>query len=198
MHVDRGRIVLLRHGETEWSKSGRHTGVTDLPLTEEGEAEARAAGHALARRTFGLVLVSPRVRARTTVALAGFGDDAAITPDLAEWDYGTDEGRTTDEILAERPDWDLWEDGGPGGESPEEIRARVTRVIDRVAPVVNAGQDVLLVAHGHVSRVFAVAWLRQSMDFGSRLALGTAARCELGFEHSHRAILHWNLPPTMR
>ena len=189
------QLVLLRHGETEWSRTGKHTGVTDVPLTEEGERRARAVAPVLAHRDFGLVLSSPRQRAVRTAELAGFGDRIERTDDLVEFDYGDYEGRTSDEIHETRPDWDLWRDGAPGGETAEQVRERVERVIARALPVLDEGHDVLAVAHGHVLRALAAAWIDLPPDGGSRLVLSTAAIGELGFEHGNRVIDLWNATP---
>jgi probable phosphoglycerate mutase len=192
------QLVLLRHGETEWSKSGKHTSVTDLGLTEEGERRARAVRPVLASRTFGLVLSSPRRRALRTAELAGF-PDPETTEDLAEFDYGAYEGLTTAEIQRDRPDWDLWRDGAPPGEtpgeSPADVRARVARVIARALPVMETGQDVLAVAHGHVLRALGAAWIDLPPDGGARLVLSTAGLAELGFEHGNQVIDLWNAVP---
>lgn len=194
-----GQLVLLRHGETEWSRSGRHTGVTDLPLTENGEARARAVAPVLAGRDFGLVLSSPRQRARRTAELAGFGDRIEIDDDLVEFDYGGYEGLTSDQIHEQRPDWDLWRDGTPPGdtpgETPAEVRARVDRVVRRAEPVLQGGRDVLAVAHGHVLRALGAAWIDLPPEGGSRLVLGTAGVAALGHEHGHRVIDLWNVQP---
>jgi probable phosphoglycerate mutase len=190
------QLVLLRHGETEWSLNGRHTGSTDLPLTENGERRARAVQPVLAGRDFGLVLVSPRQRARRTAELAGFGEDRVeIEPDLVEFDYGDYEGLTTPQIREDRPDWDLWRDGTPGGETPAEVRARVDRVIRRATPVMDDGHDVLCVAHSHVLRALAAAWVRLPEDGGANFVLSTGGLAELGYEHGHRVIDLWNAVP---
>lgn len=194
-----GQLMLLRHGETEWSRSGRHTGVTDLPLTENGERRARAVAPVLAARDFGLVLSSPRQRARRTAELAGFGDRMEIDDDLAEFDYGGYEGLTSDQIHEQRPNWDLWRDGTPPGdtpgETPAEVRARVDRVVRRAEPVLQAGRDVLAVVHGHVLRALGAAWIDLPPDGGARLVLGTAGLAALGHEHGHRVIDLWNVQP---
>lgn len=193
------QLVLLRHGETEWSRSGRHTGITDLPLTAEGERRARAVAPVLAERDVGLVLASPRQRARRTAELAGFAGRITTTDDLVEFDYGAYEGLTSDRIHEARPDWDLWRDGAPPGdtpgETPADVRARVDRVIRRAEPVLASGQDVLAVAHGHVLRALAAAWIGLPPDGGARLVLSTAGLAELGYEHGHRVIDLWNAVP---
>jgi broad specificity phosphatase PhoE len=189
------QLVLLRHGETEWSLNGRHTGVTDLPLTENGERGARAVQPVLADRDFGLVLVSPRQRAVRTAELAGFGDRIEIEPDLVEFDYGDYEGLTTPQIREHHLDWDLWEDGTPNGETPAEVRARVDRVIRRATPVLDGGQNVLCVAHSHVLRALAAAWVHLPEDGGANFVLSTGGLAELGYEHGHRVIDLWNAVP---
>ncbi len=184
-------VHIARHGETAWSLSGQHTGRTDLPLTERGEAQARALGKRLRGQVFAKVLTSPSKRAVRTCALAGYGAVAEIDPDLAEWDYGEYEGRRTAEILAERPDWQLFRDGCPRGESPAEIGARADRIIARIRPV---DGDVLIVSSGHISRVLASRWLGFEPAGGRHLLLGTASLSLLGYEHnrSEPAILLWN------
>lgn len=187
--------MLLRHGETEWSRTGRHTGTTDVSLIEEGERRATAVRPALAARDIGLVLSSPRRRAVRTAELAGFAGRVEITADLVEFDYGDYEGLTSDRIHEDRPDWDLWRDGAPGGETAADVRARVERVILRAAPVLDGGRDVLAVAHGHVLRALAAAWIDLPPDGGSRLVLSTAGLAELGHEHGNRVIDLWNGAP---
>jgi probable phosphoglycerate mutase len=193
------QVVLVRHGETEWSRTGRHTGFTDVGLTEEGERRARAVGPVLAERDFGLVLSSPRQRALRTAELAGFGDRIETTEDLAEFDYGGYEGLTTPQIHEQRPDWDLWRDGTPPGETPGEtagqVRIRVERVLARAQSVLDTGKDVLLVAHGHVLRALGAAWIGLPPDGGANLVLSTAGIAELGFEHGKRVIDLWNAVP---
>jgi probable phosphoglycerate mutase len=182
------RIVLVRHGQTEWSASGRHTSTTDLPLTEEGRRAARALARSLAGRDFALVLTSPRRRARETCELAGLMCE--VDEDLAELDYGEYEGLTTKEIRAGRPGWSLWTDGAPGGETAEQVGARADRVIARALA---AGGDVALFAHGHVLRVLAARWIELEARFGARFALDTASVSELGFERETRVVWKWNL-----
>jgi len=184
-------IYLARHGETAWSLSGQHTGRTDLPLTEGGERNARALGVRLRGLVFAKVFTSPLQRAAHTCDLAGFGNAAERDPDLMEWDYGEYEGRRTAEIHVERPDWQLFRDGCPGGESPAEIGARADRVVRQVRAV--AG-DVILFSSGHFLRVLAARWLGLESAGGRYLLLGTAALCILGYEHnlSEPAIRLWN------
>ncbi len=193
------QVVLVRHGETEWSRTGRHTGFTDVDLTEEGERRARAVGPVIAERDFGLVLVSPRRRAVRTAELAGYAGRFETTEDLAEFDYGAYEGLTTPQIHERRPDWDLWRDGAPAGETPGEtagqVRVRVERVVARAQPVLDTGRDVLLVAHGHVLRALGAAWIGLPPDGGANLVLSTAGIAELGFEHGKRVIDLWNAVP---
>jgi broad specificity phosphatase PhoE len=183
----RVRIVLARHGQTEWSASGKHTSVTDIPLTEEGVRAARKLGERLKGREFALVLSSPRARARETAELAGFHPQ--LDEDLAEFAYGDYEGLTSKEIRRERPDWSLWRDGAPGGEQPADVGARVDRVIARA---LQADGDVALFAHGHVLRVLAARWLELPPTRGASFALDTASLSELGFEHDDRVIWLWN------
>jgi probable phosphoglycerate mutase len=182
-------VVLIRHGETEWSASGRHTSVTDVRLTDGGRAAAERIGRRLAGYDFGLVLVSPRVRAQETARLAGLAARAETEPDLVEWDYGEFEGLTTPEIREEHPGWSVWTDPSPGGETAEQVGARADRVIARVA---DAGVDVALVAHGHLLRVLAARWIGLDARGGASLGLDTAALCELGHEREHPAIWLWN------
>lgn len=189
----------MRHGETEWSRSGQHTSVTDLPLTERGEEQARAIGEAMGGHPFDLVLSSPRRRAWHTAELAGYGDSVTIDENLAEWAYGAYEGLTTPEIVAQtgRP-WVLWRDGvpaGSGGETGEEVHRRVASVIDRCAPVLDRGGDVLLVAHGHSLRALAAVWIGMRATDGGIFSLATGTVSELGFEHGRRAVTRWNCPP---
>ncbi|MBW4043266.1 MAG: histidine phosphatase family protein [Acidobacteria bacterium] len=186
------QIVLLRHGETEWSRSGRHTGRTDVPLTAEGERRAGALRPVLASRDFALVLSSPRQRAVRTAELAGFEGRIERTEDLAEFDYGVYEGLTSDRIAEQRPGWDLWRDGAPEGETAAEVRVRVERVIARAQRVIDGGRDVLLVAHGHVLRALGAAWIDLPPEGGARLVLSTAGLAELGYEHENRVIDLWN------
>ena len=164
-------VVLVRHGETEWSRSGQHTGTTDLPLLPEGEAQAREVAPRLAGREFALVLCSPMQRARRTAELAGFGDRAEPDADLKERDYGVYEGRTTKEIRVERPGWDVWRDDCPGGETLEQLAARADRVIERALA---ADGDTLLFAHSHLLRELAGRWIGLGPDGGGKLRLGTA------------------------
>jgi probable phosphoglycerate mutase len=183
------QIWLVRHGQTEWSASGQHTGRTDIPLTAEGERQAAALGELLARRPFALVLSSPLGRARETCRLAGYADTAVLTDDLREWDYGDFEGRKTADIRKEAPGWTIWAGPVPGGETIDQVAQRTRRVIDRAAA---AGGDTALFAHGHVLRVLAACWLGLPPDGGRFLALGTASLSVLGHERETRVISTWN------
>jgi broad specificity phosphatase PhoE len=187
-----GHIVLVRHGQTEWSANGRHTSRTDLDLTEAGVGQARALKPALADRTFVAVLSSPRRRALRTAELAAL-KVSTVDEDLVEWDYGEYEGLTTPEIRQKGPRWSLWTDGCPGGESPEAVGARIDRLLDRVRPMLVDG-DVALVSHGHALRVVGARWIEQPVAFGARLGLDTATLSELGFERQIESIRAWNAP----
>lgn len=182
-------LWLVRHAQTPWSVAKRHTGRTDIELTDEGRAHARTLAPVLASHTFAAVLCSPLSRARETAALAGLGDRAEYRDGLLEYDYGAYEGITTDEIRRERPDWSLWRDGVPGGESPDDVGARVDAVI---AEARGADGDVVCFAHGHVLRVLAARWLEQPASFAGRLALSTGAICVLGFEREAPVVWRWN------
>jgi len=184
-------ISLARHGETAWSVSGQHTGLTDIPLTERGERNARRLHERLKGLTFARVFVSPLRRAARTCELAGFGAEASVDRDLVEWNYGQYEGRRTAEILAERPGWQLFRDGCPGGESPAEVGARADRVVGRVRAV---GGDVLLFSSGHFLRVLAARWLGLEPGGGRSFLLNTASLSELGYEHdmAEPVIRLWN------
>ena len=189
------QIVLIRHGETEWSREGRHTGRTDLPLTERGREEAVALGGALAGRRFALVLTSPLVRAAETCRLAGLGDVAFTRDDLREWDYGRYEGRTTEEIRKERPSWTLWRDGCPEGESSPDVGARADRV---VAELRATEGDVAVFAHGHLLRVLGARWVGLDPSTGGRLALDTATVSILGHHREVAVLQLWNGPGAGR
>ena len=185
----RHQIWLVRHGETEWSKSGQHTGRTDIPLTDAGRHQGEALARHLGHRPFALVLTSPLGRARETCRLAGYGDVAEVTDDLLEWDYGVYEGRTTRDIQVEQPGWSIWTATIAKGEAVEHVGERVRRVIDRAAA---APGDVALFAHAHVLRILAACWLGLPAAGGRLLALGTAAISILGYEHATRVISVWN------
>jgi broad specificity phosphatase PhoE len=185
-------IYLARHGETEWSRDGRHTGRTDLPLTEQGERNAMRLRARLAGFVFAKILTSPLQRARRTCELAGFGGIAGVDPDLVEWNYGDYEGVRTAEIRAKRPDWELFRDGCPNGESPAEIAARADRVVAHVRTIRG---NVLIFSSGHFLRVFAARWLGVEPVFGKYLMLDTASLSALSYEHDlcDPAIRFWNL-----
>lgn len=185
-------IYLARHGETAWSLSGQHTGLTDLPLTEEGERTACRLGRRLAGLVFAKVYTSPLQRARRTCELAGFGAIAEIDRDLVEWNYGQYEGRTGAEIRAERPDWQLFRDGCPGGESPQQVASRADRVVSRVRAVQG---DVLLFSSGHFIRILATRWIGVEPTVNARsFMLSTASLSALGYEQdlSRPVIRLWN------
>ncbi|MFY1576523.1 histidine phosphatase family protein [Verrucosispora sp. WMMD703] len=185
-------ILLIRHGETTWSASRRHTSYTDLNLTPDGERQARALGPVLAGRRFVAVLTSPRIRALRTAQLAGL----AVTgsdDDLAEWHYGDYEGRTTAEIQDERPGWSVWTDGCPGGESPGEVGERLDRLLARLHPLLDRG-PVALVGHAHALRVLGARWVGLPPSAGGLFRLDTATLSLLGHEHGRRVILRWNQP----
>jgi broad specificity phosphatase PhoE len=183
------QIVLVRHGETEWSRVQRHTGRSDLPLTAEGRTQAEGLVKALAGLQFAAVFVSPLQRARQTCAIAGFADRAVVDPDLIEWDYGAYEGLTSAEIQEERPGWQLFRDGVIGGETLEDVAERARRVIARVRAV---DGDVLLFGHGHQLRITTAVWLDFPPIAAQRLQLATASPSTLGYEHDWTALLSWN------
>lgn len=183
------RIYLIRHGETAWSLSGRHTGRTDVPLTARGEQEARALAPELSAVAFDLVLASPAQRARRTCELALPASTASIEPDLAEWDYGDDEGRRTAEILQERPDWNLFRDGCPGGESPAQASDRADRLLARLRA---REGTVALFSHGHFGRALAARWIGLPVLEARGFLLSTASLSVLGFERSAPVIALWN------
>src|SRR5437899_3657551 len=184
-----GELWLVRHGETEWSLSGAHTGRTDLPLTDAGRKRAMALADCLAGRRFALVLTSPLQRALETCRLAGYGDTAQPEPNLREWDYGDYEGRTTGEIRKNAPDWSLWVDGVPNGESIGQVAARAQAVIDRA---LHAPGDVALFAQGHILRILTACWLGLPAADGRLFALGTGSLSTLGYERETHVITLWN------
>jgi broad specificity phosphatase PhoE len=184
----RPRAVIVRHGQTEWSRAWRHTGRTDIPLTAEGRARAESLRSRLAGHQFALVLTSPLQRARTTAALAGF-PNAEVCEDLLEWDYGDDEGRTSAEIREERPGWLIFTDGPKNGEIIDQVAERADRVIQRV---LHAGGDTLCFAHGHLLRILSARWIDSPPQLAQRLLLSTAAPSTLGWEHDYRAIERWS------
>ncbi len=190
MTEPRYRCMLLRHGETAWSRTRRHTGRTDVPLLDAGREQALAVRGRVDPASFAAVLTSPLVRARDTAELAGLGDLAEVDPDLAEWDYGEYEGRTTAEIRTERPGWELFADGVPGGETLDEVAARADRVIDRVR---RAGGDVVCVGHAHLFRVLAARWVGLDARWGKALSLDAASLSTLGWEREHPVVERWNL-----
>lgn len=186
------QIFVVRHGETEWSLSGRHTGRTDLPLTAQGEQNARRLAGWLRPIEFNRVFTSPRQRARRTCELAGLGARAEIEPDLAEWDYGDYEGQRSTDILQSRPDWNLFRDGCPGGETPAQTSGRADRLIARLRPL--AG-NLALFSHGHFGRVLGVRWIGLPVIEAQRFLLGVASLSVLGYEHDRpdRAVIsRWN------
>ena len=190
MEPGTGRMLVVRHGETAWSREGRHTGRTDVPLTAEGEVQARGLAEVLSGWAPALVLTSPLGRARRTAELAGLHPE--IDADLAEWDYGVYEGRTTGEIRAIDPGWSVW-DSPPGlGESLGEVALRARRVLHRCGPLLAAGDDVVLVAHAHLLRILTATWLDLPPRAGEGLVLGPASTGVLGHERETRALLRWN------
>ena len=186
-------IVLARHGETEWSRDRRHTGRTDIPLTENGRRQAAVLRDAFAGRSFERVLSSPLSRALETCREAGLGDQAELTGDLCEWDYGEYEGITTAEIRERRPGWNLWRDGCPGGESAKDVGRRVDRVLDSLADL---DGDAAVFAHGHVLRVLTARWLGLGPEQGALFKLDTGTLSALGYERETRVITRWNAPVT--
>jgi broad specificity phosphatase PhoE len=186
--TDEPSITLVRHGATEWSENGRHTSFTDLPLLAAGrDGAAHLAGH-LRAEDYGRALSSPLARARETAALAGF-PSAELSEDLTEWNYGEYEGLTSPQIHETVPDWNLWRDGCPGGESPQDVAARADRVI---ADVVAARQSTIVFAHGHFLRALAARWAEHPVTLGERLYLAPSTISRLGHEHATRVIEHWN------
>jgi broad specificity phosphatase PhoE len=187
-----GTLVLIRHGETEWSLDGRHTGNSDIPLTEVGRHQASSLRDTLQLRRFERVVSSPRQRALDTCKLAGLGGQVEVLDDLAEWDYGEYDGVTSRQIREGRPDWVLWRDGCPGGESPDQVGARADRVL---AELSGAEADVVVFSHGHFLRVLAARWVDLETAAGAKLALDVATLSVLGFEHeADRVIAAWNAP----
>jgi broad specificity phosphatase PhoE len=182
-------VVLVRHAETEWSLDGRHTGRTDIPLTPAGREVARALAEPLRAWDFGLVLVSPSMRARETCELCGLGAEAQVRPELLEWDYGEYDGLTTTEIRADRPDWQLWRDGCPGGESAAQVGARVDTVL---AELRARGGATAVFSHGHTLRVLGARWIELGAACGARLRLSTGAISVLGLERETPVIARWN------
>ena len=187
----RMEVVLVRHGQTEWSRDLRHTGRTDVPLTDDGRAQAERLGEPLRDWTFNRVLASPLSRALDTCRLAGFGDSAELSDALLEWDYGDYEGETTPQISELRPGWNLWRDGCPGGEASSDVGARVDPLISELKAT---DGDVLVFAHGHLLRVLAARWLELSPEAGAHFWLATATISVLGFERETPAFRRWNAP----
>jgi probable phosphoglycerate mutase len=183
------QIFLVRHGETEWSLSGQHTGITDIPLTEKGREVAKLFEPFFAKINFSLVLTSPMGRARTTCELAGLGKQAKIDPDLKEWNYGEYEGLTTKEIQERSPDWILFRDGCPGGERPEEMKTRVDRLMAKIRSV---DGSVALFAHGHVLRVLVARWVGLPVEAGAHFMLDTATLSVLSYYREIPAVKRWN------
>jgi broad specificity phosphatase PhoE len=188
--TDRPQIWLVRHGETEWSRTGQHTGRTDVLLTPAGRLQAEALGRHLRGRSFALVLTSPLGRARETCRLAGYGSIAQVMDDLREWDYGIYEGRTTAAIRTVEPNWTIWTHAVPEGESVDQVGARARRVIDRA---LSGGDDVALFSHGHLLRILTACWIGRPPSDGRLFALATASISVLGWERETRVIQRWNL-----
>ena len=187
-------LWLIRHGETEWSRTGQHTGKADIALTEVGEAQARVLRTALDGREFARVFVSPLRRAQQTCELAGYGGAAVTLPDLREWDYGDYEGLTSTDIQRERPSWSIWNDGPVGGEAIDEVGARAQRLI---AALEGVEGSIALFAHGHILRILAATWRELPPDAGRLFALSAGSISVLGFEHGTRVIRSWNqVPPA--
>ena len=191
MSTEEQKVYLLRHGETEWSLNGRHTGVTAMPLTDNGRLAARLLKPSLANVTFTLVLTSPLQRARETCELAGLGQFTHVEPDLIEWNYGEYEGLTTEQIRSTRPGWSVFRDGCPGGESSEQVGARADRVITKVHA---AAGNVALFGHGHFTRVLAARWINLSANYGENFLLDTATLNVLGYYRESPAFMIWNAP----
>lgn len=189
-HSDGPKLWLLRHGETDWSMSGKHTGLSDVPLTSEGERLAGELQPRLARLRLGLVLTSPLRRARHTADLAGFGD-ATLEPDAVEWDYGEYEGLTTEQIRRSAPDWSVFSDGAPAGESPAAVSARADAVIERVRA--SGADNSLLVSHSHFLRLLTARWLGLAPQLGHHFVLGTGTLCTLGWDRDTPAVLAWSI-----
>jgi probable phosphoglycerate mutase len=190
-------IILIRHGETEWSKNGRHTSTTDLPLTPSGIEHSVALASFLSDLPLDKVFSSPRQRARTTAhyALGDQAPDIEVTEDLAEWHYGDYEGLTSAQIRRSEPGWDLWTQGCPGGEKPGDVEARLHRLFERID---NVSGTVACFAHGHILRAFGAQWISGDVVLGARLRLGTAAMSILGYEHGKPAVFRWNFEVPRR
>lgn len=186
---DSGEVVLVRHAETEWSRGGRHTGRTDIPLTDDGRSAARALAGRLAARSFSHVLVSPSLRARETCELSGLADGASERADLLEWDYGDYEGLTTAEIRSQQPDWNLWRDGCPDGEDAAAVGARADRMIEELRGLEG---EVAVFSHGHMLRVLGARWIGLAPQAGAGLGLSTGAVCAIGYERATPILALWN------
>ncbi len=186
-----GELVLARHGATEWSRDGRHTGRTDLPLLDDGRRDAERLRASLAERSFAKVLSSPLSRALNTCKLAGLGDQVELTDQLLEWDYGDYEGVTTADIRKDRPGWNLWTDGCPGGETAAAVGARMDKLLAELADV---SGDVALFGHGHALRVLATRWIGLAPEHGALFVLSTGPLSVLGSEHEWHAFRSWNAP----
>lgn len=186
------RIVLVRHAETEWSLTGQHTGTTDLPLTPAGRQKVRRAGERLAGQQFTRVLTSPLKRAVETCELTGFGDFAETHDALREWDYGEAEGLTTPQIRERHPGWELYRDGAPGGESPEDVQRRVDALIEELCDLCRAGGHAVLFSHGHLLRALAARWIGLPVAGGRMLDLGTGSISRLGWKRELRVLQVWN------
>jgi probable phosphoglycerate mutase len=187
--IAKHRLFVIRHGATEWSRSGQHTGHTDIPLLPEGEAQARATGALLAGHEFALVLTSPLQRARRTCELVGLADQSEIEPNLIEWDYGDYEGITSAQIHETVPGWTVWTGAVPGGDTIDQVAARADAVIERALA---ADGDTIVFAHGHILRLLTARWCELEPAEGRRFVLDPATLCVLGWEHESRAILQWN------
>ncbi len=186
------RVVLVRHAQTAWTLSGQHTGTTDLPLTDEGANATRLLRQRLAREHFACVFTSPLQRAAETCRIAGFSDVAHVRTDLAEWDYGSYEGRTTADIRADAPGWDLWQHGAPGGESPAAVTQRTDRMVRELLEICVSGGDVLVFGHGHSLTALTIRWLGLPIENGRHLRLGTGSVSTLGWKRDVRVLETWN------
>lgn len=186
------QIVLIRHAETQWSKSGQHTGATDLPLLAEGEHKARLLGRVLEEEEVVQVLTSPLLRARQTCELAGFGDIADVRAELTEWNYGQYEGLTTDQVRQEAPTWNLWRDGAPGGESPQQMQSRLDPLVEDLQRHQGKAGNVLVFAHGHVLQALALRWVGVDLTDGPLFELGTGSVSRLGWKRQARVVETWN------
>ncbi len=189
VHIGEGEVLLVRHAETEWSRDGRHTGRSDIPLTDSGRQTAASLADQLGKLIVRTVLVSPLTRARETFELSGLGGEAQLRDDLMEWDYGDYEGLTSAEIRQQRADWDLWRDGCPGGESPRQVGERADRIIAELRAI---DGPAAVFSHGHMLRVLGARWIELEPLAGGRLGLSTAAMCVLSHEHGRQTVDRWN------